>query len=144
MHHLLGSWYFYSSCALLQQVMGLGADNHPCQASLFLPPLILPLYLYSSSTMMVAIDQIMSLESKGLWVWRVCRCWIYINSSTTFMLSDGKTKAKEEQVEAREIHIINYEKCKCVVWQLVACIPSHFVGQSTSKSFWSHCGSSSL
>ena len=63
-----------------------------------------------------------AMEAKSLWIHVERKAtppkpYQLVNNIPT--LSDGKTKATEEQIETREAQIIDYEKRKCLAQQVI-------------------------
>ena len=68
---------------------------------------------------------------KGLWIHIKGKAtppnlYQLVNNIPT--LSDGKTKATEEQIEAREAWMIDYEKCECLVQHVILSTTSTRIG----------------
>jgi hypothetical protein len=57
------------------------------------------------------------------------------------VISDGKTPATEEQIEARETHIINYDKSECLAQHVILLTTSTHLGMKIkdlkiAKEMW--------
>ena len=69
--------------------------------------------------------------AKGLWIHikgkaTLPKLYQLVNNVPT--LSDGKTKATEEQIETREARIIDYEKHKCLAQHVILSTTSTRIG----------------
>ena len=130
---------------------GPQADYHSYQSFSFPLTQTLLCYLYPSAVMTAAIGQTMSLESKGPWEQRVsgftskekqlCQTHINLSINNVPTLSDGKTKATKEQIETREVWIIDYEKHECLAQHVILSTTSTRIGAviknlNTAHEMW--------